>query len=128
MFFLPGVVGNYWKNNHSNSGYGISAVSVTKAEEKQGFGREIYSVRDLFMREINHHASQWWCDTAVTHTISHFIFSPLMNIHLSLCRPPHSDAVHRAAIRPGGRESHLHLPGHCQPSYHGLQVQRENMS
>lgn len=32
------------------------------------------------------------------------------------------DLVHRASLCPGGGQSHLHLPGSCQPSYHGIQV------
>jgi len=37
-------------------------------------------------------------------------------------RPTDSDLVHRASLCPGGRQSHLHLPGSSQPSYYGLQV------
>lgn len=39
-----------------------------------------------------------------------------------LCRPSHCDLVHRTSLCPGGRKSHIHLPGHRQPAHHGLQV------
>lgn len=39
-----------------------------------------------------------------------------------LWRPSNGDPVHWASLCPGGWESYLHLPGHCQPSHHGLQV------
>lgn len=46
-------------------------------------------------------------------------------LHVTLCFSPrsaNSDLVHWAPLRPGGRPSHLHLPGSCQPPYNGLQV------
>lgn len=61
-------------------------------------------------------------ETQVIHAIIQLFFSCTVNMYLSLCRPSYGDPVHRASLCPGGRESHLHLPGHCQPSHHGLQV------
>ena len=70
--------------------------------------------RDLFMGD------QTSCCLSVA--VIPFMWSCPLNRRLVLCRSSHGDAVHRASLRPGGGESHLHLPGHGQPSHHGLQV------
>lgn len=59
----------------------------------------------------------------VIHTIIYFVHRWMVFFSLSLlCRPSYGDPFYRAPLCPRGRESQLHLPGNCQPSYHGLQV------
>lgn len=64
----------------------------------------------------------YFINTIYVHIIVKFIWKYISNVYLSLCRPSHRDPVHRASLCPWGREGYLYLPGHCQPSYHGLQV------
>ncbi|MEQ2184855.1 hypothetical protein GOODEAATRI_012299, partial [Goodea atripinnis] len=47
-----------------------------------------------------------------------------LNVHR---KSTNSDLVHRTSLCPRRGQSHLHLPGSCQPAYYGLQGARESM-
>lgn len=70
----------------------------------------VYSLCAYLSRKINCSAASWRQNIHIYHVL------------FFLRRPSHGDSVHRASLRPGGREGHLHLPRHCQSSHHGLQV------
>lgn len=73
---------------------------------------------DLFVWEINPLAAWNRWNT----TVIQFLFGCSSNLFPPPCRPSHGDPVHRTSLRPGGREGHLHLSGHREPSHHWLQV------
>lgn len=111
------VVSNYCENNCSNGRCRARAVLVKTAVEKL-----VFIVKFIVCVTYSHGAWHSW-NTSVIHTIT-LVSLQLHSVKciLLLRRPSYGDPVHRASLCPGGRESHLHLPGHCQPSHHGLQV------